>query len=225
MSDAARCGVCAAQLNGDDSGSINEWTHCSRGLHWGLDTHDAAWKTVFVYSPLAIWRTQSFTADLVHFLGLTPGSQRDIHTLKCLSGPGSCQNIKPDANMPKPAAFKAAEQTVISVQEWKHIVALFLNPYFSLKTRTVNLHQHWKQICLRDGDCLKKISGSAWFSCKFISPAHRRPHCRHINSCENCSVDECGYSYLGLCSQGWEGQLVLFFASHFKWFLPSKRRI
>lgn len=43
MSDATCCGVC-----GDVSRVIAEWTHCSRGLHWGLELHHTAWKTFFL---------------------------------------------------------------------------------------------------------------------------------------------------------------------------------
>lgn len=143
MSDAARRGVCGAV-----SGSNAEWTHRSRGLHWGLDTHHTAWKTFFVFVSFSqYWinlvshllaLTQftliptvtnqppafffvSFRFPFGHlkdsklysestswlfffFKGFTaepPGNWRDIHTLKCLSGPCSCQNTKPDVSMPK----------------------------------------------------------------------------------------------------------------------------
>lgn len=40
--------LCLVFGSGDVSGTITEWTHCSRGFHWGLDTHFTAWKTFFL---------------------------------------------------------------------------------------------------------------------------------------------------------------------------------
>lgn len=59
-------------------------------------------------SPLSFGRLKALLGvnrlTFFYYLGLTtgsPGNWRDIHTLKCLSCPGSCHKTKPDVNMPK----------------------------------------------------------------------------------------------------------------------------
>lgn len=161
-----------------------------------------------LYSPLAIWRTQSFTADLVHFLGLKHGNLKRTSTR--LSGPGSCLNTKPDAKTPLHSRQQNGLLSQVCSHVNQHIVATFFlrsvffpkNAYSEFALRVAaDVLERWR---------FQKQDKWQRLIFLFISPVLRLQHCIHSMQVKTVVSMNVAIVVLGPMFIWWEGLLVLF---------------